>query len=102
MLANLSNKITGKKMKNEAITKSIISTKAQNNFGRLLDDVSENRARYIIKRFGTPKAVIICMDDFERLLQSETEHPESQKQLQMLRESRQRYHLGVPISEDKE
>jgi hypothetical protein len=31
-------------------TKTIPSTEAQNNFGRILDDVVQNDARYIIQR----------------------------------------------------
>ena len=72
----------------------IISTDAQNNFGRLLDDVSENHTRYVIKRFGHPKAVMISLDDFERLLESESEGP---KVLKVIRENRPGYILGEAI-----
>ena len=74
--------------------KFIISTEAQNNFGRLLDDVSENHTRYVIKRFGHPKAVMISLDDFERLLESESE---GHKVLKVIRENRPGYILGEAI-----
>lgn len=74
--------------------KFIISTDAQNNFGRLLDDVSENHTRYVIKRFGHPKAVMISLDDFENLLENESE---GHKYLRIIRESRPGYVLGEAI-----
>jgi len=74
--------------------KFILSTQAQNNFGRLLDDVSENRTRYVVKRFGHPKAVLISLEDFERLLAGEAE---GEKYLRFLRESRLEYVLGETV-----
>jgi prevent-host-death family protein len=81
-------------MNDSSQVKFIISTEAQNNFGRLLDDVSENHTRYVIKRFGHPKAVMISLDDFERLLETEREGHEY---LKILRESRPGYVLGETI-----
>lgn len=81
-------------MDEKPVLKFILSTQAQNNFGRLLDDVSENHTRYVIKRFGHPKAVLISLDDFERLLASEAD---SEKYLRILRESRAEYVLGETI-----
>jgi len=81
-------------MTDKPITKFILSTEAQNNFGRLLDDVAARGTRYIVKRFGTPRAVIISMEDFENLLASDAE---GQRTLQILRESRPEYALGETI-----
>jgi prevent-host-death family protein len=81
-------------MNEQPEVKFIISTKAQNNFGRLLDDVSENHTRYVIKRFGHPKAVVISLDDFERLLENEAD---GERYLQVIRESRPGYVLGETI-----
>ncbi len=69
-------------------TKTIGSTEAQNNFGRLLDDVAQNRTRYIVKRFGSPTAVIISLPDFRRLLVQESTGP------RILREAQPDYVLG--------
>jgi len=49
-------------------TKTIPSTEAQNNFGRILDDVVQNDTRYIIKRRNTSQAILLNLSDFERLL----------------------------------
>jgi len=49
-------------------TKTIPSTEAQNNFGRILDDVVQNDTRYIIKRRNTSQAILLSLSDFERLL----------------------------------
>jgi len=49
-------------------TRIIPSTDAQNNFGRILDDVIQNDSRYVIKRRNTPQAILLSLPDFERLL----------------------------------
>jgi prevent-host-death family protein len=49
-------------------TKTIPSTAAQNNFGRILDDVMQNGTRYIIKRRNTSQAILLSLPDFEQLL----------------------------------
>jgi hypothetical protein len=73
--------------------KFIISTEAQNHFGRLLDDVAANGTRYIVKRFCAPKAAIISLEDLETLLAGESN---GQTYLQVLQESRPTYTLGEP------
>ena len=40
-------------------TKTIASTAAQNNFGQILDDVSQHNTRYIIKRRNSSQAIIL-------------------------------------------
>lgn len=49
-------------------TKTISSTEAQNNFGRILDDVVQNEVRYIVQRRNTSQVIILGLADFERLL----------------------------------
>ena len=49
-------------------TKTISSTEAQNNFGRILDDVVQNDVRYIVKRRSTSQVVVLSLSDFEQLL----------------------------------
>jgi prevent-host-death family protein len=49
-------------------TKIIASTEAQNNFGRILDDVVQNGTRYVVKRRSSSQAIILSLADFERLL----------------------------------
>lgn len=77
--------------------KSIGSTEAQNNFGRVLDDVTLNRARYVIKRRGTPQAVVLSFDDFAAMLHDEGERSRIGS---VLRELRPRYVLGEVIESE--
>ena len=74
--------------------KSIGSTEAQNNFGRVLDDVTLNRARYVIKRRGTPQAIVLSFDDFASMLHDEGERARIGS---VLRELRPKYVLGEVI-----
>ncbi len=72
-------------------TKRISSTKAQNNFGRVLDDVTHNQTRYIVERRGTPQVMILGFDDFDALLSDEHE---CRRMRTVLRELRPAYQLG--------
>ncbi len=72
-------------------TKSISSTQAQNNFGRVLDDVTHNRSRYIIERRGVPQAIVLSFDDFEAMLNDKAER---QQMTSIIKEMRPEYHLG--------
>jgi prevent-host-death family protein len=71
--------------------KFIVSTEAQNNFGRLLDDVATHGTRYVVRRHGTPKAVVLPLADLERLLALEQD---GERVLQVLRENQVTYRLG--------
>lgn len=77
------------------ITKSISSTQAQNNFGQLLDDVTQNRAHYIIERRGIPQAILLSFDEFAYLLSNETKR---QQMDAIIKEIRPEYHLGQVLS----
>ncbi len=72
-------------------TKSISSTEAQNNFGKVLDDVTQNHARYIVERRGVPQAVILGVDDFADVLNNERER---ERIYAVLRALRPKYQLG--------
>lgn len=72
-------------------TKYISSTQAQNNFGQMLDDVSHKQTRYIVKRRGAPRAVVLGFDDFMSLLDNDAER---QRFGAILREVRPTYALG--------
>jgi len=76
-------------------TRSISSTEAQNNFGRVLDDITHNRTRYVVKRRGVPQAIILSFDDFAYLLNDDEER---QQMSNVLREIRPEYHLGQVIA----
>lgn len=49
-------------------TKTISSTEAQNNFGRILDDAVQNSARYVVQRRNQSQAILLSLAEFERLL----------------------------------
>jgi len=74
--------------------KSIGSTEAQNNFGRVLDDVTLNRARYIVKRRGVPQVIILSFDDFDYVLRDDSER---RRMGSVLRELRPQYSIGEVI-----
>jgi prevent-host-death family protein len=75
-------------------TKSVSSTEAQNNFGRVLDDVTHNHTRYVVERRGVPQAIILSFDDFTYLLGDEQERRSMNS---ILRELRPEYRLGQVI-----
>ena len=75
-------------------TKAIASTEAQNNFGRILNDVVQNNTRYVIKRHDLPQAIILSLTDFEQLL---TNQDEQRKMVNMVHELTPVYSLGEDI-----
>jgi prevent-host-death family protein len=77
------------------IAKKISSTQAQNNFGQVLNDVTQNHTRYIIERRGVPQVIILSFDDFFHVLDDENER---QQMDAILKELRPEYHLGQVIS----
>ncbi len=74
--------------------KTISSTDAQNNFGQVLDDVVRTRTRYIVKRRGTPQAVVLSFEDFIELLNNEAQR---QDFAAVLKELSPVYSLGETI-----
>jgi prevent-host-death family protein len=79
-------------------TKSISSTEAQNKFGQLINDVTQNQTRYIIERHGNPQVVVLSFDDFARILSDELERQSIDT---ILKEVRPLYNIGR-IVEQKE
>lgn len=78
-------------------TKTISSTEAQNNFGRILDDVVQNDARYIVKRRSSSQVIVLSLADFRQLLAAnENERREIGR---VIRELSPTYDLGDAIGE---
>jgi prevent-host-death family protein len=75
-------------------TKTISSTDAQNNFGKILDDVIQNNTRYILKRRSSPKAIVLSLSDFQRLVNNQEEQL---KLTQLISEMSSSYELGETI-----
>ncbi len=67
------------------LAKTIASTKAQNNFGQILDDVVQNSTRYIVKRHNKAQVIILSLSDFEQLLANEKEQQRIQHVIQELK-----------------
>ena len=79
------------------ITKTISSTEAQNNFGSILDDVTQNDTRYVIKRRSTPQAILLSLSDLQRLLTAnEIERREMKTVIQELSPI---YNLGETVKQ---
>ena len=76
------------------ITKRISSTQAQNNFGQVLDDVTQNRTRYIVERRGVPQVIVLGLDDFSHLLDNQQERRLVDT---ILKELRPEYGLGQVV-----
>ena len=81
-----------------ATIKSISSTEAQNKFGQVINDVTQNQTRYVVERRGHPQAVILSFDDFTRILNDESER---QNIHAILKEVRPTYELGRVINDDR-
>ncbi len=78
-------------------TKLISSTEAQNNFGRILDDVVQYGTRYVIRRRTSSQAVILSIADFERILAAnDTDRGKLEK---LIRELSPNYAIGQSIEE---
>jgi len=89
ILANITN------LEVSVTTKTIPSTEAQNNFGRILDDAIQNGTRYVIKRRDTPQAILLSLSDLERLLTAnEIERKEIRN---VIRELSPVYNLGETV-----
>ena len=77
-------------------TKTIASTEAQNNFGRILNDVILNHTRYVVKRRNAPQAIILSLSDFEQIL---TNQAEQRKMTHIVRELTPVYSLGETVAQ---
>lgn len=75
-------------------TKTISSTEAQNNFGRVLDDVTHNHVRYIIERRGMSQAIVLSFEDFALVLSDEQERREMAS---LIKERQPEYSLGQVV-----
>ncbi len=76
-------------------TKTISSTAAQNNFGRILDDVVQNDVRYVIRRRSSSHAILLSLADFERLLAAQED--ERRELGGMIRDLSPVYNLGDTV-----
>ncbi len=80
-------------------TKVITSTKAQNNFGQIIDSVVQDRTRYVVKRRNVSQAIIMSLADFSQLLENSSDR---QKMSDMIGELSPVYSLGETIESSVE
>ncbi len=78
-------------------TRLVASTEAQNNFGRVLDDVVQNSTRYIIQRRNMSQAILLSIADFESLLSGD--EAERRKLEKVVRELSPSYSFGESVLE---
>ncbi len=78
-------------------TKTIASTEAKNHFGGILDDIIQNNTRYVIKRRGTPQAIVLSLPDFEQVLHDKRKQDDIGK---VIRELKPEYNLGETILQE--
>lgn len=92
---NLAKLAINRRMVTKVPTKTITSTEAQNNFGRVLDDVVQNSARYVVRRRNQAQVILLSLPEFERLLTSSDS--ERMQVSNVLRELAPVYDLGRKV-----
>jgi len=75
--------------------KRIASTEAQNNVGRVLDDVVQRNTRYVVYRRQTAQAIILSIADFKSLLAADV--TERSRREKLIHELSPVYELGTSI-----
>ena len=76
-------------------TRLVTSTEAQNNFGRVLDDVVQNGTRYFISRRNASQAILLSIADFENLLSGD--EAERRKLEKVVKELSPSYSFGESV-----
>ena len=79
-------------MRTSAVPKEISALKMRHNLGEILDQVANQRLRFVVKRAGTPAAIVMSVQDYEDLQDLvetvlEEADPEFQKSLVRGREA---------------
>ena len=52
-------------MRTNALPKEISALKMRHNLGEILDQVANKRLRFLVKRAGTPAAILMSIQDYE-------------------------------------
>jgi len=75
-------------MAERKVTRTVLSSEAKAKLAQLVDDVYARGTHYIIRRFDTPRAVLIPLEDYNRLLNLDISSARA------LRESGPSYNVG--------
>ena len=54
-------------MRTQPMPKEVSALKMRHNLGEILDQVANQRARFVVKRAGIPAAVLMSIQDYEDL-----------------------------------
>ncbi|HEY7036852.1 MAG TPA: type II toxin-antitoxin system Phd/YefM family antitoxin [Thermomicrobiales bacterium] len=74
------------------MAKAVSATEARVHFGELLRGVTERGETYLVERSGTPLAVVIAVEEYERLRTSQDAIPDWERQLDELHDLIRRRH----------
>jgi prevent-host-death family protein len=74
------------------MAKTVSATEARVHFGELLRGVTERGETYLVERSGTPLAVVIAVEEYERLRTSQDAIPDWERQLDELHDLIRRRH----------
>jgi prevent-host-death family protein len=80
-------------------TRTITSTEAQNNFGRVIDSVMQDHVSYIVKRRNISRVIIMSLSDLRQLLANSTDREVMKK---VIREVGPDYRLGENLFPSEE
>lgn len=56
-------------MSSQPIPKIISATNASNHFGRMIDEVAKGDHYFVVTRMGSPRAVVLGVDQYRDLLE---------------------------------
>jgi prevent-host-death family protein len=79
------------------MTKTVSATEARIHFGELLRGVAERGETFLVERSGTPQAVLIAVDEYERLRAGQETKPDWERQLDELHDLIRRHHGDQPM-----
>jgi len=77
----------------ESATRLIAATQAKTRFGEMIHEVASEGTRFIVQNRGVPQAVVISLEEYEDILETEAELRDPEY-LASIAESRLQYELG--------
>jgi antitoxin YefM len=81
------------------MTKTISASIVGQQFGQLLEELSNEGQRFVVEKDGRPVAVVISVDEWENILETLSELNDSEY-LESIRQSRQEVERGETLTLD--
>lgn len=78
------------------MARTVSATEARIHFGELLRGVAERGETFLVERSGTPQAVLIAVEEYERLRTGQETKPDWERQLDELHDLIRRRHGDQP------